>query len=798
MKKVITTLFILMISVLVNAQTFDWEWQNPKPNGNDQNGIVALSLNTAIAFGTAGSVQKTTDGGATWGVKYADDARRDIKAAYFVNSTTGFLCGTAGLLMKTTNSGDTWNSITVSTTEDLLAVDFYDKDTGYVTGSNGAILKTTNGGASWNVSVYGTSYIYSVYVLSPSTIFLGSNSSTTGRIIRSTNYGASWQSVTPSAFTSGTVYGVSFGDANNGVAVSSGLNIYKTTDGGATWANKASLGSNVIYSVNFISPTKVIATDAGGNLCVSTDAGETWSSVNVSGAKLYDADFFDNNIYVSGSAGTILKSVDGGASFNPQFTALTQQMLRNIQFYDSNNGLACGGASSASDALGQMLITTNGGNSWALIPFNFGAQVYSFARPSLNTWYAGTGNNKIYKTTDGGVTFTSLTLPITGTSQVYWDMAASDNNTVYAGGATGKLIKTTDGGATWTTLDPGFGTNVIYKLRIAGNAIFASGAGAKLAKSTNGGTSWTALTPNIPGTFFGLGFKNANVGYVVGSSLAASKTSDGGATWTALSLPTTLKSTTSLWAVAFTDSAVWTSSINGDLLYSKDDGANWSIAPKVTSNNLFSIAVLGSNLFIAGGNGTILKCATAGSIPVELTSFSARFADNAITLNWKTATETNNLGFEIEKKTDANEWVKIGFVSGHGTTAQINQYSYLDKNISENASYRLKQIDFDGAFVYSGVVEVNTTAPVKYELGQNYPNPFNPVTNINFRVASTSKVSLKIYDALGREAATLIDGMKEAGNYTVQFDAGKLSSGIYYYTLKSGDFTDTRKMVLIK
>lgn len=798
MKRTFTVLFILLLSVLANAQVFNWEWQNPKPNGNDQNSIVALDENTIIAFGTAGSVQKSTNGGKDWSVSYVDNSSRDIKASCFVNNTLGYLCGTAGLLMKTTNAGATWTALTSGTTEDILSIDCYDKDTVYASGGNGLVLKTTNGGTSWTVSAYGTTFNYRIYALSASTIFMGSSGATTGRIIRSTNYGATWQSVTPATFTSGTVYGISFGDANNGVAVSSGINIYRTTDGGATWVSKTGVGSAVIYFAQFVSPTKVIAGDANGNLFVSNDAGETWTAAGISMQRLNCADFFNNTLYVSGTAGTVLKSTDNGVNWTWQYTALTQQLLRGISFYDANNGLACGGSTQVADSLGQMLKTTDGGKTWSLIPFNFSFQVYCFTRPSEFVWYAATGNNKIFKTTNGGVSFTSLTLPITGTTQVYWDIAASDNQTVYAAGASGKMIKTTDGGTTWTALNPNFGTNAVNRIKVFGNTVFAAGGGAKLAKSTDGGTTWTALTPNIPGTFFALNFKNQSVGYVAGSSLGASKTTDGGATWTALTMPSTLKSTTSLWGIAFGDTAVWMSSINGDILYSKDEGATWIITKKITSNNLFCFAVVGNNLWIAGGGGAILKGYSDPSIPVELTSFSAVVKDKVVTLNWKTATETNNRGFEIERKLNKANWESIGFVNGHGTTTEKKEYSFVDDKAVGNVSYRLKQVDFDGTYKYSSTVEVSTLAPGKFELAQNYPNPFNPVTNINFRIVSSSKVSLKIFDILGKEVASLINEVREAGNYTVQFDAAKLSSGIYYYTLTAGGLTDTKKMMLIK
>jgi len=799
MRKAVTIIFVLLLTVITNAQVFDWEWQNPKPTGNDQNAVAVLNDNTVLSFGTSGSLQKTTNGGTDWTVSYIDNSYRDIKAAAFVNSSIGYITGTAGLIMKTIDGGLTWTTQTVNTTEDILSIDYVDKDTLYAGGSNGLVLKTTNGGSTWAVSSYGSSYIYKVYVVNASTIFLGSNSATTGRIIRSTNYGASWASVTPAAFTSGTVYAYAFSDANTGIAAASGASIYKTTDGGATWTNKGALTSSTVYTAKFITSAKALAGDAAGNVYVSTDAGETWASVSASSQKLLNLGSTANAVYAVGGAGTVVKSTDGGATWANKYSAVTQYMLRDLKFFDNLNGLASGGSSSAADSLGQMFKTTDGGKNWSLVPFNFGAQVYCFARPSASVWYAATGNNKVFKSTDGGLTFKSLTLPVTGTTQVYWDMAFSGTDTGYVAGATGKLLKTTDGGNTWTLLTTNVGTNTIYKVKIAGNAVFIAGIGAKLSKSTDGGTTWTALTPNIPGTFFTLGFRNANIGYVAGSNVGVARTTDGGTTWAALTLPSTLKSSASIWSVTFGDSStVWMTSVNGDVVYSKDEGLTWTAAKKPTSNSLFASAAVNGDLWLAGNGGAIIKGYSNPSVPVELTSFTASVSKTKVVLNWKTATEKNNSGFEVERKLGNADWQKIGFVYGNGTSSEVKNYTYTDNLVAQNASYRLKQIDFDGTYTYSATVAVNSSVPNKFALQQNYPNPFNPATTISFQVGKSSKVTLKIYNVLGSEVATLVDEVKEAGSYTVQFDAARLASGVYYYTLKSGSFSDTKKMLLLK
>ncbi len=195
-------------------------------------------------------------------------------------------------------------------------------------------------------------------------------------------------------------------------------------------------------------------------------------------------------------------------------------------------------------------------------------------------------------------------------------------------------------------------------------------------------------------------------------------------------------------------------------------------------------------------------------IPVELTSFSAVSNGTDVKLNWSTSTETNNRGFEIQrsqisKVKSQSDWEKIGFVEGSGTTSEPRSYSFVDKNLkSAIYHYRLKQIDFDGTFEYSNEIEVNVTAPNEFALHQNYPNPFNPTTVISWQSPVGSWQTLKVYDVLGNEVATLVDEYREAGRYKVEFQSAvgnrQLTSGIYFYQLKAGSFVETRKMMLIE
>ncbi|QQS36697.1 MAG: T9SS type A sorting domain-containing protein [Ignavibacteriales bacterium] len=185
--------------------------------------------------------------------------------------------------------------------------------------------------------------------------------------------------------------------------------------------------------------------------------------------------------------------------------------------------------------------------------------------------------------------------------------------------------------------------------------------------------------------------------------------------------------------------------------------------------------------------------------PVELTSFSASANDDVVMLSWSTATETNNNGFEVERKSIDNEFQKVGFVEGYGTTTQAKLYSFVDSKVPAGRySYRLKQIDFDGTYEYSPEVEVKVKVPYVYSLEQNYPNPFNPTTKISYSIPEEGFVTLAIYNLLGEKVATLINETQKAGRYDVKFQPENLSSGMYVYRLETKNFTASKKFVLMK
>ncbi|MGE5410628.1 MAG: LamG-like jellyroll fold domain-containing protein [Clostridiales bacterium] len=191
-------------------------------------------------------------------------------------------------------------------------------------------------------------------------------------------------------------------------------------------------------------------------------------------------------------------------------------------------------------------------------------------------------------------------------------------------------------------------------------------------------------------------------------------------------------------------------------------------------------------------------------MPVELSSFTASNTKSGVDLKWKTATEINNYGFEIERKAENGSWEKIGFVKGNGNSNSQKEYSFVDdKAPTGKIQYRIKQLDINGHFKYYDAVIISVDVPKEYKLLQNSPNPFNPSTAIKFQLPVSSFVTVKIYDQIGREVTTLVNEEKPSGSHIIYWNGkdkngNSVASGIYLYRLSAGNYVETRKMNLLK
>lgn len=455
-------------------------------------------------------------------------------------------------------------------------------------------------------------------------------------------------------------------------------------------------------------------------------------------------------------------------------------------------------------AAGVVLRTVDGGTNWT----NVGGagissqDVYVVFAIDANTCYISTSpatGTYIYKTTNGGTSWVSQLSQTGGFGDGLWFKDA--NNGIFYGDPVGNrwtIFRTSNGGTNWDSTglylaSEGWAgwNNGLFAM---GDNVWFGTNGTKIWYSSNFGTSWTSQATTGQANSFTVWFNTPTVGLTGGANFMA--TTNGGTLWSALTVPGTgniggIAGTGTSWWVARQATAIYESTNNGTAwttAYTASAGSYYHLTKSRTGTAVWGVR---SNGGITRGFGTV--------VPVELASFAATSKDGSVILDWSTATETNNKGFEIERKAADAGYSTVGFVEGSGTSTNIKSYSYTDANLQAGKyTYRLKQIDLDGTSAYSKEVEVDVAQISSYALDQNFPNPFNPSTSISYRIPEASDVVIKIYDVMGTEIATLVNAKQEAGAHSVVFDAAKLSSGSYIYTIKAGNFTASKKMILMK
>lgn len=472
----------------------------------------------------------------------------------------------------------------------------------------------------------------------------------------------------------------------------------------------------------------------------------------------------------------------------------TTQHLNGVYMLDTQTGWICGNA-------GTLLKTTNGGQNWTQVSATAN-DLNSIIFKDANIGVAVGDNGTIVRTTNGGVVWATV---VSGTTDQFRKVSSGSGNTFFAAGDNGLISVSIDNGATWTLKDAGTSLRLRGTATTSSNKVWIVGESGLIKYSTDGGNNWNNQISGITNNDINdIQFVNENIGFAGADGSNFIFTTDGGQNWT----PRNSGIFFDLYGIYFQDANIgWGVSIVGTIFFTIDGGSSWTSQPCGSAFTLREAHFLHQGKgWTVGDNGTIAMF-TDNTVPVELTSFSAIVTGNEVALNWSTATETNNRGFDVERKiissqasVNNSEYQVVGFVNGHGTSTKQQSYFFSDRNLSSGIYlYRIKQIDFDGSFEYYELTsEVTVEAPSTFSLSQNYPNPFNPATLIKFSIPVNGNVTLKVYDIIGNEVATLVNEYKEAGLFEVNFNAQEFSSGIYLYQLKSANFIETRKMTLIK
>lgn len=718
---------------------------------------------------------KTTDAGNTWtqitnGLPNSTYFSR-IKIRPNHSSEILAALGSSGLY-RSTNYGENWSLLLSGRCDDVVFT--FTGDTAFITGSGTGFRRSLDGGQTFTAFGTGlgsgTRTHFDLCISSPAFMYAAVHGGGTVNLFKSTNNGANWtQLSTSSAFQSqgGQAWYDLYCRVNpfnpNSVYVGT-IDVWRSTDGtNFTNITNGYSGGYVHVDQHFlffhptVQNTFIVCNDGG--IWKTTNNGTNFTNLN--------QNLTLTQFYRIAASPFTPSRILGGTQDNG--TQQTYSALNWAAAYGGDGGEVCFNPFDANYILGEtqnggLFRTTNGGSSWsqATSGINTGENVTwvapIIAHPSISgTFFVA--RQRVYKSTNNGASWTAVSSNINGSSAVR-EMAISKTNPSVLYATTGSYVfLSTDGGATFTNKTTGLPGRTITSVNIHPNdeniaVLTFSGFGTnKVYKTTNMGTSWFSIYGNLP---------DSPVNDVVIYTEDATH-------------PNT-------YFVA-TDIGVF---------ITQDDGANWVELP----NNLPNTVILhldyspSNKMLRAGTHGRgVYEAYIDFTIPVELSSFTAETDINKVLLKWSTATETNNLGFEVERKLKNQEWVNIAFVEGNGTTTEINNYSYVDDYsllpYEGTVLYRLKQIDFDGSYEYSNQVAANLSfIPSEYYVSQNYPNPFNPSTTIKFSVPEESQVKLNIYNSIGEVVENLVNQAYQAGSYEVSWNATNYPSGIYFYSFE--------------
>jgi len=734
MKKIIFLIALYYSLFTTHYSLSQWVWQNPLPN--------------------------------SYSVK-------DIK---FANANTLYMTQEYGVIMKSTNKGIDWFGLNYDSTANFGPISFLDGNTGFVAykkDSKMRIIKTGNGGLSWTSLIVSNTWYspISMFFLNSNTGFIGSQSSI----------------------------------------------LYKTTNGGNNWdstivAYDSLFVLNNIYfknaSTGFITGWTSLQSQYWGRIFKTTNAGINWSSVTVPWIP-QSLQFIGDTGYVFGGGYYYTKTVNLGASWDTVFVNQFQG-IENAKFVNSLTGFITGRDFISDNVF--ISKTTNGGINWQKFNF-FGYYDLSLVDAfGTNDIIAAGMGGTIIKSNNSGVSWINNSLPV----NAFYDVSFPDQNTGYVLN-NNVYLKTTNSGASWTADS----IRNSYNKNLSNNGLvqFFDGMNGfmmkdSLYKTTNGGLTWNKIVFSGNRILRTFNFVNSNTGYAILDYFSypniattyLNKTTNGGISWQETQYTAIVDFTKMHF---FDENTGYAYTYSGATAYKKttDGGLNWvNVNTGYNFNKIYFLNPLRG--FLYGSNGLYLT--TNGGV-----NFTSVFFDSAKVI-FDLSFIDDNTGFLLMGDYNSNTCPKLykttngGLNWNQSCTLFRNTRFYLLKFINVNTGFcfgeagAIIKTNNGGGFI--GVNQISSQVPAMFSLFQNYPNPFNPTTNIKYQIPKLSSphalggdlVLLKIYDILGKEIATLVNEKQNPGTYEVTFDGTVYPSGIYFYTLETQNYRNTKKMVLIK
>ncbi|MEO8514010.1 MAG: YCF48-related protein [Ignavibacteria bacterium] len=659
------------------------------------------------------------------------------------------------------------------------------------------IIRTTNGGYDWEIVYQSNSLLYSVCMIDSIMGFIG------GRdlLLRTTNKGNNWTPI--NIQFNGDIKCIYFLNSNTGFLGTFNENAFKTTNSGLNWFFIGSFGDPV-EAIYFIDEnTGFIGTILNTYIFKTTNSGLNWNvKYSAGSAASIRCITFVNSVtgyasghsYYSGHWGRVLKTTNSGENWVPLITNVNGT-VNSVSFRDYNTGYgACDG--------GGIIKTTNAGVDWTL-QNSFATtshQLFRINFKSDETGYIGgfgLGTALILQTTNSGVNWIATT---NGIINNYDDVFFTNNDNGYIIGANGKMLKTIDAGLNWQyiTLKTNNGLNkIVFQGQSTG---FVVGDNGFISRTTNA-ENWSQRNANTIYNLKSASFINNNTILIVGGKGTILKSTNLGDNWITMNSPSQ-KDLNSVFCIQNSEK-VFICGDSGTILFSSNSGINFVIQNSPNNVNYNSINFYNENLgFIVGNSGVVLRTSNLGTtwniqvLPLnsDLSSISIPdvFTSYIISANGIIYKTTNNGDSWVPQTTQTNFVFNSIFFTNINTGYIVGDGARVYKTTSGG-----------GQFV--SIFHSESNIPLSFSLHQNYPNPFNPVTKIKFDIPFSPLsfgeglgVRLIIYNLLGKEVAQLVNEQLKPGSYEVDWDGTGFASGVYFYSLVTNDFVETKRMVLIK
>jgi photosystem II stability/assembly factor-like uncharacterized protein len=615
------TFTLSMMLMLFSASAFaQWTWQNPLPQGNSLNSISFSDGNNGYAVGAYGTIVITHDGGANW-IPVNSGTHHDLNSVSAVGSEIAYTVGDYGIMLKTTDGGLNWWPISSSTVFSLSSVCFTDEYNGYIAGGiqyEGFIMKTTDGGVTWKRYTDGAfSWINSIDFTDA---YHGFAVGDGGTFLKTADGGYNWS--VSNIGTNLDLMTVSFPDNNTGYAIGGYGSLEKTTDGGSSWTPFEQNPGFRFYSVSFFDSNNGIASgyysNTGRSMILSThDGGTTWDSTLTSKTIITSCMTGASTAHGAGEFGILLKTSDAGTTWQSEWTCVTDRNIRCLQFVDGSTGYGAGGLStySSPDSTGVIIKTSDGGMTWTALTVPWAtSQIYSIFFTDVSKGMAVGNYSTILKTTDGGITWRRIPFTSQYTNERFTSVFFPNSTTGYIVSNMGSILKSLDGGESWQKISSYSGSQFESVFFTSAETGYVADYNNGILKTTTGGVFWHALDIGSYEEFTKLVFTDAVTGYLIGYHIW--KTTDAGDSWSELSAPSSqyidinFPEPNTGYALNY---------YSGYIDKTVDGGSTWTRYNPATYNMMMAIWFTDKNTgYVAGYEGNILKTTNGGGYPLSV------------------------------------------------------------------------------------------------------------------------------------------------------------------------------------